>query len=448
MFDQVMRRSDWVCIYKMGRFAEERRAFLADLSERGYSASTLRHVNRLLLPAAARLNVRQATEITQAQIDRAARNWVAKSSSSSSKPETRENAVKGFVYIAKNWCRFLGKWHDPQRNPQVRREIDSFLEELRDGRGYTEQTVSTRASALNLFFEWLDKQGVDLKGVSPETLAAYFIHNKDRGWKKSTIKAYVQSLRAFFRYASAHRWCMPGLAETIQSPRIYSGSALTQGPSWEQVRGLIETLNTERASHIRDRAIILLLAVYGLRIGEVYSLELEDLDWANDKIRVRRSKNRRTQEFPLTAEVGNAILKYLRTIRPRCDSRFVFLTLRKPHRPLTRTAYSSIASRVLAAGWHTPHNGPHSLRHACATHLLSEGFSLKDIGDYLGHRSPRSTQIYAKVDRKKLDQVAGPKLSGLMEYLRAQTQPARADWVKERLHSLREVSDFGLGGLQ
>ena len=68
MFDQVMRRSDWVCIYKMGRFTEERRAFLAELSERGYSASTLRHVNRLLLPAAARLNVRQATEITQAQI--------------------------------------------------------------------------------------------------------------------------------------------------------------------------------------------------------------------------------------------------------------------------------------------------------------------------------------------------------------------------------------------
>ena len=442
MFDQLTRRSDWVCIYKMGRFAEERRAFLAELSERGYSASTLRHVNRLLLPAAARLNVRQATEITQAQIDRAARNWVAKSSASSSKPETRENAVKGFVYVAKNWCRFLGKWHDPQRNPQVRREIDSFLEELRAGRGYTQQTVSTRATALNLFFEWLDKQGVELKDVSPDTLAAYFIHNKDRGWKKSTIKAYVQSLRAFFRYASARGWCMLGLAETIQSPSIYSGSVLTQGPSWEQVRGLIEGLNTERASHIRDRAIILLLAVYGLRIGEVYSLELKDLDWANDKIRVRRSKNRRTPE------VGNAILKYLRTFRPQCDSRFVFLTLRKPHRPLTRTAYSSVASRVLAAGWHTPHKGPHSLRHACATHLLREGFSLKEIGDYLGHRSPRSTQIYAKVDRKTLDQVAGPKLSGLMEYLRAQTQPAMADWVKERLHSLRDVSDFGLGGLQ
>ena len=80
---------------------------------------------------------------------------------------------------------------------------------------------------------------------------------------------------------------------------------------------LIAGLNTERPSHIRDRAIILLLAVYGLRIGEVCRSKLEDLDWANEKIRIRRSKNKRIQEFPLTAEVGNAILKYLQNVRPQ-----------------------------------------------------------------------------------------------------------------------------------
>src|SRR5271157_3799510 len=141
-----------------------------------------------------------------------------------------------FVYVAKNWFRFLGKWRDPERNPQFRPELDSFLKELRDERGYTHQTVSTRESALNLFFEWLGKQGISLKEVSPVTLAAYFVQNKARGWKKSTIKAYAQSLRAFFRYASQHHWCMPGLAETIESPRIYSMAGLPEGPSWEQVR--------------------------------------------------------------------------------------------------------------------------------------------------------------------------------------------------------------------
>ena len=449
MFDQLMRRSNWVWIYKMGRFAEERRAFLNDLNKRGHSLRTLRNVNKLLLVVAERVNVRQASGITEAQILRAARNWVTKSCASSSTSATRAIVLRRFIYVAKNWFRFLGKWRDPERNPQFRPELDSFLKELRDERGYTDQTVSTRESALNLFFEWLGTQGISLKEVSPQIVAAYFVQNKERGWKKSTIKVYAQSLRAFFRYASQHDWCIPGLAETIESPRIYSMVGLPQGPSWEQVRRLIASLNTERPSHIRDRAIILLLAVYGLRIGEVCALTLDDLDWANDKIRVRRQKNKRIQEFPLTTEVGNAILKYLRTVRPQSSFRFVFLSIRKPHRPMrARGASCSIAFHTRALGCQLPHYGPHSLRHACATHLLDEGFSLKEIGDHLGHRSPRSAHIYAKVDCRKLGQVASAKPSSLTEYLRRQIQPMTAEWAKERLTLLREVSDFGLGGLQ
>lgn len=212
---------------------------------------------------------------------------------------------------------------------------------------------------------------------------------------------------------------------------------------------MIASLDSDRPGHIRDRAIILLLAVYGLRIGEVCALTLDDLDWNNEKIRVRRPKNRTIQEFPLTAEVGNAILKYLQMVRPQCSSRNVFLLLRGPHRPMkSKHASRSIFLRVRTLGCHLPHYGPHILRHACATHLLDEGFSLKAIGDHLGHRSTRSTRIYAKVDGKKLGQVADGTLSTLAEYLRTQAQPITAAWAKDRVNSLREVSNLGLGGLQ
>jgi integrase/recombinase XerD len=449
MFDQLMKRSNWVWIYKMGRFGEERRAFLCDLNGRGHSLRTLRNVNKLLLGIAERVNVRRAGEVTEVQIVRAAKDWAAKSCASSSKPETHETASKRFVYWAKNWLRFLGKWHDPIRNPQFRPELDSFLKELRDERGYTDQTIATRESALDLFFKWLGEQEIPLKEVSPGTIDAYFVQNKARGWKKATVKVYGQSLKAFFRYASQHEWCMSGLDQTIASPTIYSLAGLPQGPSWEQVRHLIASLNTERPSHIRNRAIILLLAIYGLRIGEVCALTLDDVDWANEKIRVRRPKNKRVQDFPLTAELGNAILKYLRSIRPKCASRSLFLSLRKPHRPMMNHGAScSIAVHIRALGCRLPHYGPHSLRHACATHLLDEGFSFKEIGDHLGHCSPRSTQIYAKVERKKLGQVVGMEVAPLAEYLRTQAQPITSEWVKERLSSLREVSNFGLGGLQ
>jgi integrase/recombinase XerD len=141
-------------------------------------------------------------------------------------------------------------------------------------------------------------------------------------------------------------------------------------------------------------------------------------------------------------------LKYLRKVRPRCSSRILFLTLRQPYRTMTKGASTTIALHIRALGCCLPRYGPHSLRHACATHLLDEGFSLKEIGDHLGHRSPRSTRIYAKVERSKLQQVPAVKLSGLTEYLRAQTQPITSDWAKEHLRLLREVSNFGLGGLQ
>jgi site-specific recombinase XerD len=444
-----MKRCNWVWIYKMGRFAEERRAFLCDLNEQGHSVQTLRNVNKFLLAIAERVNVRRSTEITEEQILRAARNWVAKTCAPHSSAETRESATKRFVYIAKNWLRFLGKWRDPERNPRFRAELDSFLKELLDERGYSDQTLSTRASALNLFFEWLGKQDILLKDVSPQILAAYFLESKTRGWKKATIKVYAQSLRAFFRYAEKRNWCRPGLAETIESPRMYSMAGLPEGPSWEQVRRLIASLDSDHPGHLRDRAIILLLAVYGLRIGEVCALTLDDLDWTNERIRVRRPKNRTIQEFPLTVEVGNAILKYLRLVRPQCSSRSVFLLLRGPHRPMKpRNASCSISLRVRTLGCHLPHYGPHVLRHACATHLLDEGFSLKEIGDQLGHRSTRSTRIYAKVEHRKLGQVANVRLLTLTECLRSQMQPITADWTKERLRSLREVSNFGLGGLQ
>lgn len=448
MFDQLVERSNWVWIYKTGRFAEERLTFLEDMRARGYGLRALRIINPILLAVAERINIRRPGLITEKQILRAAEDWVRKRSTPRATSETRSTATKRFIFVAKNWFRFLGKWKDPDRNPKFKPELDSFLKELRDHRGYTDQTLSTRKVALNVFFEWLGKQGVSLKEVSPEILASYFVQNKIRSWTKGTIKAYGQSLRAFFRYASQHGWCLSGLAESIQSPRMYSMVGLPEGPTWDQVQRLVSNLNTERPSHIRDRAIVLLLAVYGLRVGEICALTLDDLDWKQEKIRVRRPKNKRIQEFPLTMEVGNAILRYLRKVRPRCSSRCLFLTLRQPYRSMTKGASGSIALHIRALGCRLPHYGPHSLRHACATHLLDEGFSLKEIGDHLGHRSPRSTRIYAKVERRKLQQIPAVKLSGLTEYLRAQAQPITSEWAKERLRSLREVSNFELGGLQ
>jgi len=151
-------------------------------------------------------------------------------------------------------------------------------------------------------------------------------------------------------------------------------------------------------------------------VGEVRRLRLEDLDWDAEAIHVTRSKqHRRIQTFPLVHAVGDAILRYLKTVRPRNAARQIFLSLKAPIRPLGNSALWQIVNRRLRPlGLPLAHQGPHALRHACATHLLNQGLSMKEIGDHLGHRNPAATSVYAKVDLVGLRQVADFDLAGLV----------------------------------
>jgi integrase len=157
----------------------------------------------------------------------------------------------------------------------------------------------------------------------------------------------------------------------------------------------------------------MLLAIYGLRGGEVGRLRLHDFDWERELLTVEGSKTRRARTWPLNRSVGDAVLRYLREVRPRSVHREVFLTLRSPFRPLTCT-WPIVATRLRSLDASLPHHGPHALRHACATRLLERGLTLKEIGDHLGHRDPDTTRIYAKVDLNGLREVADFDLGGLL----------------------------------
>ena len=160
---------------------------------------------------------------------------------------------------------------------------------------------------------------------------------------------------------------------------------------------------------------MMLLAVYGLRRGEVARIQLNDLDWVGERILVSRPKQRRVQYYPLVPAVGEAILHYLRKVRPRSLYRTLFLTLATPIRPLSAISISPIVrSRLKALSISLPSRGAHCLRHACASHLLASGFTLKQIGDHLGHRYASSTLCYTKVDLTGLREVAELDLGRLL----------------------------------
>ncbi len=213
-----------------------------------------------------------------------------------------------------------------------------------------------------------------------------------------TVQTYASNLRSFFRYAEMRGWCRKGLTGGIRGPRIFAQEALPAGPSWDQVQQLLATSKGDRPSDIRDHAILMLLTSYGLRSGEVKALRLEDFDWERELLSVRCSKTRRTRAYPLSRPVGDAVLRYLKDVRPHSECRNVFLCLHPPIRPLTEL-WPIVGYRLRSLGVPLNHHGPHALRHACATHLLSQGLSLNEIGDYLGHRHPDATGAIAPLPK-------------------------------------------------
>lgn len=174
----------------------------------------------------------------------------------------------------------------------------------------------------------------------------------------------------------------------------------------EALGRLVRSVADARVS-ARDRAIVYLLASYGVRRGQVSGLRLEDIDWRVRTIAFRAHKGGKRVEHALTPAVAGALTQYLRDERPASNSAHMFLRARAPYLPLGPGAVTLVVrGRMLRLGLQGVPLGPHALRHAFATRLLRAGQPLKAIADLLGHRSLSATSVYAKVDHPRLLEVA------------------------------------------
>jgi site-specific recombinase XerD len=294
-------------------------------------------------------------------------------------------------------------------------EMADFAKWMTEEMGLAMATVRSRQQKTSLFLKWLSARHRSLTAVRLRDVDDFLIFKGSNGWSRKSACGYADALRIFFRYAEQRRWCKPHIAEGIISPRLYAQEGLPEGPEWKDVQRLLKGMKGINAAALRARAVLFLLAVYGLRSGEIQRLLLSDFDWNSETFTVNHSKRGGAQKYPLQREVGDVILAYIQKARPRSSCRSLFLTLKPPYRAIGGSALWKITNRGMqAAGIQCQQRGPHSLRHACATHLLERGASMKEIGDLLGHRDYRSTSIYAKVHLQQLRCVADFDLGGLL----------------------------------
>ena len=290
--------------------------------------------------------------------------------------------------------------------------LEGFDDYLHHVLGLAATTRESYVSNARSFVDWL---GVRYDDQALEQLAGSdvldFITERLKHERSRSFRAHVCSnLRGFLRYLHTSGVVDTDLARVVprvSTPRLAS---LPQRLGWEQVRALIDGVDTSHPDGMRDKAILLLLATLGLRSGEVRSLELGDIAWRAGEIRLRCTKTRRERILPLLAEVGTALADYVLHGRPAVEIPQVFL--RHGPRPgpmVTPNTIIWIVRRHLhRAGIRVSRGGAHMLRHSLATRMVNAGVPIKSVADVLGHASIDTTAIYTKVDEKTLAAVAMP----------------------------------------
>lgn len=285
---------------------------------------------------------------------------------------------------------------------------------MRDERGLSPSTVGQWGRRVTTFLRWCAGTGRDLATLRPEDIDAYFVTFGAQRWSRVSAGHVANTLRAFLRHAASTSACGEGLSDSIRGPRKYQLDSLPYALSWEEVRHVLASANSDAPHDVRDRAILLLLAIYGLRSSEAAALRLDQIDLAGRRLFIWRLKRRQPQVYPLQASVAEALARYIDTVRPKVSYPQVFIRLQAPRQPITASCiYYAVSRRLRALDIKAVHLGPHALRHACAVRLLAEGLTLKEIGDHLGHRSTSATMTYTKVDLAALREVGNFDLGDL-----------------------------------
>lgn len=407
MFEQLFKRDDTVDRYRAAPLADSRLGYLVHCADQGFKPYTLRAIAGMQCALVRYADLSETGPVQLSQVEDAADRWLAEDPGRRNGKE--RTARRRFLRHATGWLQFAQRLDAPRapRHPTDRR-LEAFTDYMRLERGWAESTIRTRRKHAGEFLRRCFDANLPLEQVTLDDLDRSLAAKlSPDGWSRHSLRTYAGSLRAFLRFAEDRGWCARGLAAAVRPPRIYAGEGLPTGPAWDDVRKLLATTEGDTPVAVRDRAVLLLLIRYGLRAGEVSGLRLEDIDWQAETLTVRRTKPGRSGCYPLVRSTGDAVLRYVREVRPRRARREIFLTLLAPVRPLQPDAISEIVRRRMRRlGIRSQHHGAHALRHALAQHLLDEGFSMKAIGDCLGHRSPSSTAVYAKANIGGLRQVA------------------------------------------
>jgi integrase/recombinase XerD len=280
--------------------------------------------------------------------------------------------------------------------------INQFLHHIKVERGYSVNTLSAYRRDLAQFLDYNRLQGLlNWKSLNAGHLNAYLIWLQNKQYRSATVSRKVATVRSFLNFLFSEGIIAHELLNWIHQPK--TGKRLPKTLSQTEVNRLIQsTLLDETALALRDQAILELLYATGMRVTELVSLKLEDLDLGNGSLRCM-GKGSKERTIPIYHEAREVLVRYINEGRPFLlrDSAERAVFVNNLGRPLTRQGiwflvqhYAEIAGLPT---WVTPH----TLRHSFATHLLEGGAELREVQQLLGHANITTTQIYTEVSSRR-----------------------------------------------
>lgn len=280
--------------------------------------------------------------------------------------------------------------------------IDEFISHVALERGQSKNTQETYRRLLMQFAGWL--QGREIarwSEVVSDHITGYLLAERKRERSIGTILLELAAIRVFFRFLYANRFVPSNVAETIDRPKKFK--ALPKSLTMAEVDKLLEPPATEDPHALRDHAILEVMYASGLRVSELASLRLENINFDTGFLRVI-GKGNKERIVPIGRGALERLRLYLEHARPK---------LVKPHTPATlflsdrgralqRSRIRLIINRCAKRAGVAQSVHPHMLRHSFATHLLENGADLRVIQEMLGHADISTTQVYTHVDSQRL----------------------------------------------
>ncbi len=281
--------------------------------------------------------------------------------------------------------------------------IDLYLNHVKVERGLSPHTVEAYARDIAFFADFAQDRGADEKPVSAEMISEYMAHLSQSGIARRSQARVLSALRGFFRHLHEEKLIATNPTEDIDAPKPHR--VLPMIITVDEMERLLMAPDIETPRGMRDATMLHTMYASGLRVSELVSLRLADVDLEAGFLAVTGKGDKR-RLVPLGEWAVDMIERYLAGIRPLWalpSQPAVFLTNRRA--PMTRQGFWLVVKKYAAAAGIGTKLSPHKLRHSFASHLLDRGADLRSVQAMLGHVDISTTQIYTHVTNTRIAKV-------------------------------------------